>query len=379
MREYMGARFKRLADALFSGKLADDAFIAARATELDNLRAAMAWSLSEPGDVDIALELLGQTAPLCNLMPAFNECQRWLLGLSRQVRDQPLSMRQAAWLRYIEITWGVQGIFLNAGSGAIGREPQLAALGDERRQAYASIALLVVATWRGDLEAARAALDECSRLNPSSWPAWLSALCLEGTIRMRHLRGDTSSAVAELEAVLERLTAEGNGAGRGAFVVRTNLALESLIAGQREVAVRQLQELAEQGRSQRRDVHRMCFALVPLATVLTDLGRLSEARDIVIEVLPKLQHTGFRSICAPTLALLALKRGRPDTAMRLLAAGDAWLARTGTRRTLIESRVAQQVRQAIAATHTAERIDAWVGEGERLNEEEFGRLVTEES
>jgi hypothetical protein len=79
------------------------------------------------------------------------------------------------------------------------------------------------------------------------------------------------------------------------------------------------------------------------------------------------------------LAFLAERRGRPDTAARLLAAGEARRARVGGRLDLIEGRAEQRVRQLLAAAHADDQLTAWFREGGALNDEEFDRLVMFES
>ena len=61
---YYAAYSERIGDALFAAGGTEDGFIAARAAELDNLRAALAWSLGDGGDAGIALALLAHTSPL---------------------------------------------------------------------------------------------------------------------------------------------------------------------------------------------------------------------------------------------------------------------------------------------------------------------------
>jgi hypothetical protein len=82
---------------------------------------------------------------------------------------------------------------------------------------------------------------------------------------------------------------------------------------------------------------------------------------------------------APVLAFLAARRGRPDTAARLLAAGEARRARLGGRLDLIERRAELRVRELLTAAHVDDQLSAWFREGGALNEEEFDRLVMHES
>ena len=60
---YYAAYAERISDALFAAGGTEDGFIAARAAEFDNLRAALKWSLGDNGDAGIALALLAHTSP----------------------------------------------------------------------------------------------------------------------------------------------------------------------------------------------------------------------------------------------------------------------------------------------------------------------------
>ena len=79
------------------------------------------------------------------------------------------------------------------------------------------------------------------------------------------------------------------------------------------------------------------------------------------------------------VALFAARRGRSDTAARLLAAGEARRARVGGRLELIDRLADQKVRGLLAAVHANEPLSASFREGAALNDEEFDRLVMHEA
>ena len=60
---YYAAYAERICDAFFAAGGTEDGFIAARAAEFDNFRAALKWSLGDDGDAGIALALLAHTSP----------------------------------------------------------------------------------------------------------------------------------------------------------------------------------------------------------------------------------------------------------------------------------------------------------------------------
>ncbi len=379
--EFYAAQFERWADALFAGALSEDAFIAARGLELDNLRAAMAWALGAAGDTDVALRLLAHSAPLALLLPLYGEGDHWLRLLAERIGSTVLSPQQCALHALAKIHWGLQRLRLpQQGSEALDVDrAALRPLADPRRQARALTTLAIHATWRGDVDLARAALRDIDLLDAAHWSAEFAALHLHTTIGVQQMAGDSASAAAALGEALARLQSAGAGGGRGAFMIRTDLAVDQLLQGRFEDAAQRLQALAELGRRQRRDVVRMGFLLAPLVLALVELDRLAEARQVVLEALPPLQRTGMWSDCAPILALFAFRRGRADTAARLLGAGDAHLARAGVRRSLLERRTEQRVLALLEAAHPQAQWRAWIAEGATLDGEAFARLVIDES
>ena len=80
-----------------------DGFIAARAAEFDNLRAALTWSLGDYGDAGIALALLGHASPLAWVAASRAECEAWLSTLKQQIAKVELSPQQVALYRAAEI------------------------------------------------------------------------------------------------------------------------------------------------------------------------------------------------------------------------------------------------------------------------------------
>ena len=138
--------------------------------------------------------------------------------------------------------------------------------------------------------------------------------------------------------MLARLQREGDGGGRAAFRIATHLAEECLLQGRFEEGAERLLALAEQGRQQRRDVIRMMQLFRCLILALTELDRLDQARDVVVEAMPLARWFAWQGVFAPILALFAARRGRPDTAARVLAAGEARRARVGGSLQLIGAR-----------------------------------------
>jgi len=380
---HYAAYAERINDAFFAADGTEDTFIAARAAELDNFRAALKWSLGEGGDAGIALELLAHASPFGLLAAPRAESEAWLTALKQRLADMELSPRQAALHCAAEISWGFMTAWHStAGTDVHGSWPKarqtLRPL-SERWLAYSACTWAMVNGWRGDLNAARQVLDEARQLEQPDWPAWLPAYRLSHSIRVSRMEGEAAGEVGELPAMLARLKREGDGVGRAAFKIGTHVAEECLRHGRFEEGAERLLALAEQGRRQRRDVIMMVQLFRPLILALTELDRLDQAREVVVEAMSLVRWSGWREVFAPILAFFAARRGRPDTAARLVAAGEARRARVGGHRQLVERHAEQKVRSLLAAAHTHDQLSAWFRVGAALSDEEFDRLVIDEA
>jgi predicted ATPase/DNA-binding winged helix-turn-helix (wHTH) protein len=373
---FYAARFERLAEAWYSSRLSEDAYIAARAADLENVRSAVTWSLGAHGDTDVALALLVHTAPVSLILPMHEESERWCKALSQRLAGNPPSNTQAAWNIYLQVHWRM----LRLRAIVRGREAMhveadtLEHLGDARRQAHALCIVALHSTWIGDVPTASSAIEAAARLDQSGWPSWLWALHLQIRIRVQHMAGESLSMASELRVALQRLEAAGEGDGRSAFVMRTDLAVDDLAQEHFEEARRRLEALADQGRRQRRDPHRMSVLMAHWALALAELDRPAEARAVVLEGLPHLQRTGLWGVYAPVIALVAATSGNTQSAAHWLGAGNAQLVRSGLCRSLIERRAELHLMTLLEAAHPKTQIDAWMAEGAALADEISAQL-----
>ena len=177
--------------------------------------------------------------------------------------------------------------------------------------------------------------------------------------------------------MLERLQSEGDGAGRAAFTISTLLAEDCLLQGRFEEGAQRLVALAEQGRRQRRDAMRMMLLFRPLILALTELDRLDQAREVIVEAMPLMRwFAGGRPTHLPRL--LRGTAGAPRHAARVLAAGEARRARIGGRSELIGRHAEHKVR-VCSSCDADDQLNAWFREGAAVNGEEFDRLVIHET
>jgi predicted ATPase/DNA-binding winged helix-turn-helix (wHTH) protein len=381
---YFAAYAERICDAFFAAGGTEDGFIAARAAEFDNFRAALKWSLSDDGDVAIAVALLGHASPLDWVAASRVECEAWLRSLKQRLAIEELTPKHAALYCAAEISWDFMTAWHSTadvdarGPWSLIRQTLLP-LG-ERWTAYWACLWALVEAWRGRVEAARAVLDEVRQLEQPDWPAWLPALRLSNEIRISRLAGDWWEEVGELTAMLARLQREGDGDGRAAFVIATCLGEDCLRQGLLEEAAQRFLALAEQGRRQRRDSATMVLLFRSLIVSLTELGRLDQAHEVVVEAMTSVRWFALRGFFAPIAAFLAARRGRFDTAARLLAAGEVRTARVGGHRETIRRNAEHKARGLIAAARVSDdQLSAWFREGAALSDEDFDRLMIQET
>ena len=219
---YYAAYAERISDALFAAGGTEDGFIAARAAEFDNLRAALKWSLGDDGDVGIALALLAHTSPVGWLAASRAESEAWLTALKQRLANVELSPRQAALYCAAEVLMGLHDSV--AFECRYRLALPLAVSATEAAAAWRTLDGLLCLHLGVVERMARRSLTRPARcltrrveLEQPDWPAWLPAYRLSNTIRVSHMAGESAGEVGELPAMLARLQREGDGAGRAAF------------------------------------------------------------------------------------------------------------------------------------------------------------------
>ena len=358
---WFATHFRRLADALFDGRMSDDAFIAARGEDLDNLRTALAASL-RADDLDTALDLIVHSAPFGFLLPPGNGVAETIDVLQARI-DDPV---KRAWLHYagrhyLHLEW--------AGTDALqARHAVIAALpliAEPRRRAFACCLSAQEEHRRRDgPELAHALLAEAAALERADWPHWL---------RMRRLLVAGScfgydTVAASAAALLREMEAAGEGEGRSSFMLREMQAWALMDTGRHDEALAALEDLRERGRRERRDSHRMWTVLDSLATMLLELDRPAATLPVLRELL---QHVGARRLYASStfvFAEYASSVGAHRQAALLLGLERALGRRGGRVQLPREQRMTARTRARIESVQAAPVLESWLEEGERLDE-----------
>ena len=124
---------------------------------------------------------------------------------------------------------------------------------------------------------------------------------------------------------------------------------------------------------------RMMLLLRPLIFALTELDRLDEAREVVVEAMPLLRWFGWRDFFAPSWPSSRHGAGVPTLRracwLRVRHAGHALADASSSS----ERHAEQKVRRLLVAAQADEQLSAWFREGAALSDGEFDRLVMHEA
>jgi predicted ATPase/DNA-binding winged helix-turn-helix (wHTH) protein len=371
--------FEGMADRLFDGTMDREEFIAAQKDASENLRAAIEWSVTDARHARTALSLLANVAPFSDRLHLRVEANRWLIIVSRHLgREGRLGDR--ALLRFAQLLW-TSNMTANrppeAPAATVADDlTMLADLGDARRKTYAMCILAKEATYRGDTVGARRALEAAARTEQATAGApWLRAyrLNVEANLMLFGERRDAEEAFAR---ALDELVRIGMGAGNLAFAVRSKMAVNSWAQGRIDEACQRFEELTEIGLREHRDSYEMWLPFGLLGLCQAEQGRLRAACASAIRGLPFLRRAGTLLFCAPALACLAVAAGRIDTAARLLAAGDGYLARTGWSYNFVGRTLTARAQSLVEHASSRRDLEVWTAEGALLDEAGVVQAVT---
>jgi predicted ATPase/DNA-binding CsgD family transcriptional regulator len=287
--------------------------------ELDNVRAALAWSL-ERRDVEEGLRLCTALRAYCLPRGYFAECEEWSERFAELGRAGVSPGVLAAWLVMRAEVAVEQRDFERAGRFAAEGLPLARRAGDETSRAVALTVLGAAAADAGDFEVATRRLDEAltvARADGDAWNEGLALLTLGG-VRMGQNRWREAQATLESSLRVMRGIDQLWGAGR-ALITLGQLAR---MRGDYETSVACYEQVLP--------IMRGIGAGPDLARCLGGLGRaalesgdLVAARRALSESLGLARAMGLRIAVARSLdafGALVAREGDPVLAVRLVAA-----------------------------------------------------------
>ena len=364
-------RHARALRAFFAGaqgdwlRMPDAPWLALYEPELDNLRAALAWSLQH--DPETLVALVGAAAPLWHHLSLHAEARRWHELSEAMVDDNVPKPLAAAWWRAAQWVWAEASPGRSRGA-ADHAQSLFRALGDEHGL-YAQLTGLA-GLWHEPNPAARAALDEALALERLDWPARERAWGQRARADVARAEGRLADSRAAREVELGLRLAAGD--ERGAWRARSHLADLALAMGEVDEAVYLGHQLVDSLRSKRAPAT-LCTAQINLMQALLVRGSIDEAFALSHEALRLASDCGLLWQVADTLAWLAACRGDLPTAAQLAGWADSAWRRRDEPRAALHARRRDAVQLLIGALPAAE-LELCASTGAKLGEADIVAL-----
>jgi len=347
--------------------------------ELDNLRAALEWTLADPARFDPAIELTASAGFVWFESGLIEEGRRFISRALELLDEQTppsraaLILNDAATLsRYSDYH---EALRLYGRSAAIFRE-----LGDDLSLAKATIYIsFIQLISKGRPEDAASIATAREVLSASGHKRSLClAMILLGTIATRE--GNIAEAIDDFRSASE--LARQLKDRQSEHVAVDNLALLEFTRGDVERAI-QLSREAVHGSRNLLQRDRIPRSLHNLAAYLLAADRLDEARPVAEEALSLFRgqaDTVHELGSLQMWSLIAALEGRPSEAARLIGWVDAAYERAGGPRNPWEQRSYERLLSLLRARLTEVELSALAAEGARWDENEamnfaFDRIV----
>jgi predicted ATPase/DNA-binding winged helix-turn-helix (wHTH) protein len=364
-------RHARALRAFFAGaqgdwlRMADAPWLARYEPELDNLRAALAWS--QQHDPETLVALVGAAAPLWHHLSLHAEARRWHDLSEAMVDDNVPKPLAAAWWRAAQWVWADASPGRSRGA-ADHAQALYRALGDEHGL-YAQLTGLA-GLWQEPNAAARAALDEALALEQPDWPARERAWGQRARADVARAEGRLADSRAAREVELGLRIVAGD--ERGAWRARSHLADLALAMGEVDEAVYLGHQLVDSLRGKRAPAT-LCTAQLNLVHALLESGSADAAFAMSHETVRLAGDCGLLWQAADLLAWLAACRGELQTAAQLAGWADAAYRRRDEPRAALHTRRRNAARQLIDSLPAA-TVELCAGTGARLGEPDIVAL-----
>jgi predicted ATPase/class 3 adenylate cyclase len=289
------------------------------AADRDNFRAALEWCFASGATLS-ALRLAGAIGELWIGEGRLDEANTWLERALAEASDAPLRTRGRVLceLAYVREERGE----LDAALAALGEASALFdAVSDPEGRLRVAMMKSIVVLKQGDIETAERLSHEGLSLAESLGTASGTAWCRFGLGWAALARGDREAAIANFEAAIAGFRTTGSWDLTPAALA----ALAPLVAAGGDVA--RANALIDEALTMARPSGRihLVMALTRAAEVGVVLGDWQRVAAALSESLGLLSDIGGRAWVVESLqlaALVAIDRGRPGPAARLLGAGD---------------------------------------------------------
>jgi predicted ATPase/DNA-binding SARP family transcriptional activator len=291
-------------------------WLARVASELPNLRAAVAWTIDHD-DTGIGLRLVGSLRWYFDRMGLLDEAARWLHEWLNHATDLPLDLRLRALTAASTLEF-MQGEFSQ--TRQLGEEGVAIArrLGDVHQLALALIVRGSAAVYEGEVSRAEECFEEADLLCAQLGDEWGKAWNLTGWGICSRRRGQLDRARRQLTEALDIFGWVGD--RHGQLLPLVHLALVAHEAGKTYDALTLASEALETAREvgDRRYQH---ITMCVLGRIELSLDHLDRARDLLVRSIRGFvgsHHQSMVAIALEGLAGLAGLAGRHGDAAALL-------------------------------------------------------------
>jgi predicted ATPase/DNA-binding winged helix-turn-helix (wHTH) protein len=354
-------------------RLSDESWRTRYCTELDNVRAALGWSLGAPGDAAVGIALAGASGPLWMELSLIREGRRWLEQAAARVDVRSDIADEARLWCALGSLWEAAPMqALPVCERAVGLYRGLAdplGLGVALTQLGASL------TYLGRHEAAASAFAEAhSRLSPSAPPRALADYFLQSGA-LKALSSDLAGARSHYENALSLY--RGAGADRMTLIALMYVADMIWMSGDLDAAQAAFREPAALARKSPLRRLTLGFCLVNLAGIHAERGDLDEARARMDEGMPILREAGQTWLLADHIALLLAREGNAASGARIAGYADAaHMARSATRQAN-ERRARDHAQRLLSAELAPEAMEQLLAAGATLTDDEASAVALE--
>jgi predicted ATPase/DNA-binding winged helix-turn-helix (wHTH) protein len=356
-------------------RLAEPEWRAEYVPEVDNLRAALDWSLGIEGDPTIAVGLAAASAPMWTVLSLYGEGVQRLEAAAMRVEANTSEFDEAALRLWQAILWrsAMPARALTSCKRAVSLFRKL---GRPLELGHSSVRLAHLLASAGRFEESAAALAEAlPKIEHLGLPKLL-AFYFGDSGFLAALRGDPVSARTNYQMALSLFREAGNESS--VIESLSNLADISWALGDLEAAEALLREYIAMRGSRFLRRSRIGFALCNLAGVLTERGDLVAALEAAREGLPLLEDGGEAWSFMDHLALRAALAGKHASAARLAGRADASHATRECPREPNEARARSRLHAALHEQFDLNTLEALLAEGRAMSEQEASRMALEE-
>ncbi len=344
------------------------------APELEQVRAALDWTLGPDGDATIGIPLAGVSGPLWGMLGLFTEGARRVEAAIARIGPDTLEAQQA-------LLWRQLGRLVEETPArarpAFERAAELYRRVEDRLGlAYTLAQLGRALALMGSFEEAARTLGEAKSLLEHGGPPWLRGLCFFNTGFLGNISGDLVGARINYEQ--SRMLFLQAGDEHSALAAFGNLANTTWNLGDLDATKASYRELVALWRASPMKTKRtLGWVLGNFAGVLIDRGEFDEALAAGGEALPLLLEVGSAWIFVGQFALHAALTGKLDNAARLAGYADcAWAAKQATRNP-VEARMCARLRDILRKELPADQLQRLREDGAKLTEAEACRLALE--